>query len=219
MTSLIKFSVLFFLLTMQLFAITSDWHTISMPEVGTFRIPPSMEIQAGKYKEVSDEFQKKIHIPLDENNVLIQQKQLNEFNKKAFQTYARILVSTDYGEPGDYDMITTTAKTSKLEIQALDLILKKEIEKTFVQTNSSNKTHMQLLSWTPLDIIVINGISMIHAQYTRSINNGPEALVSMFIVQNNDRRHKIIISYRLSDANLWKNDLEKVIYTFNFNKR
>ena len=68
----------------------------------------------------------------------------------------------------------------------------------------------------PLKIVQINGVTMIRVRYTRSVNNKPEAMVNMYIVQNSDKMHRITISYRMSDSNLWKKDLDKVIYTFKF---
>lgn len=215
----VKFLLLIFLLAVQSFASISNWHTISMPTVGTFQIPQSMEIQAGKYKEMSDAIQKKLEIPFNENRVIIQQKRLNEYDKKAFQSYARILVETDYGNPGDYENITTHIDASKQELQVLDTTFRKEMEESFSKINSTGTMTMKLLSWTPVSIVQINGISMIKLQYTRTVNNAPAALVNLFVVQNNDRMHRITVSYRQVDANLWKNDLDKVIYTFKFNRR
>jgi len=215
----LKLLILLFFLKVQLFASIINWHTISMPAVGTFQIPPSMEIQAGKYKEISDGFQQKIQIPFDTGRVVAQQKRLNEYDKKAFQSYTRILVETDYGSPGDYENINTRIKASRLELQELDNTFREGIEESFSKISSTSPMTMKLLSWTPVSIVQINGVSMIKIQYTRTVNNAPAALVNIFTVQNNDRMHRITVSYRQSDANLWKNDLDKVIYTFKFNRR
>lgn len=215
----LKFLMLIFLLKIQLFGSISNWQTVSMPNVGTFQIPPSMEIQAGTYKEISDDIQRKIQIPFNEDRVVIQQKRLNEFNKKAFQSYTRILVETDYGQPGEYENIAIQIKASKVELQELDNIFRKEVEESFHKVNSTSTMTMKLLSWTPVSIVQINGVSMIKLRYTRSVNNAPAALVNLFVVQNNDRMHRITVSYRQVDANLWKNDLDKVIYTFKFNRK
>ncbi len=58
-SSLIKSSMLLLLLSVQLFSSTQIWQMVSIPNVGTFQIPPSMEIQAGTYKEISDDIQRK----------------------------------------------------------------------------------------------------------------------------------------------------------------
>lgn len=218
-SSLIKNSILFFLFSVQLFSSTNIWQTVLIPNVGTFQIPPSMEIQAGTYKEISDNFQRKIQIPFNEDRVVIQQKRLNEYNKKAFQSYTRILVETDYGQPGEYENITTHINASPQELQALDTTFRKEMEESFSKISSTGTMTMKLLVWTPVSIVQIKGVSMIKLQYTRSVNGAPSALVNLYVVQNNDRMHRITVSYRQSDANLWKNDLDKVIYTFKFNRK
>jgi len=219
MTRLMKSLLLLFFWSAQLFSSTNNWQKVSIPTICTFKIPNSMEIQAGTFKEQTDDLYKKMQIPFNESSVVIQQKQLNEYNKKAFQNFARILVETDYGNPGDYENISTRIKASKVELRELDNIFKKEVEESFYKINSTGTMNMKLLSWTPVSIVQINGVSMIKLQYTRTVNNAPAALVNLFVVQNNDRMHWITVSYRQVDANLWKNDLDKVIYTFKFNRR
>lgn len=208
--------LLIFLFSTQLMASANIWQTVSIPMVCTFQIPPSMEIQKGLYKEISNTINRKMQISFDEDRVIIQQKHLNEHDKKAFQNYARIIVETDYGQAGEYGNIDTRIKASKVELQELDNIFRKEMEKSLFKINSTTAMNMKIISWTPLKIVQINGVSMIKIQYTRSVKGGPEALVNMFVIQNNDRMHRITVSYRLSEANKWKNDLDKVIYTFKF---
>lgn len=179
-----------------------------------------MEIQAGTYKRISDKFQEEIlELPVDSTRVLAQQKDLNTYKKKAFKTYARIMVETEYGRKGDYEKITTQLTATKFELRELGGIFRQEMETELKKISAKGKMKMELTSWYPIKLVEINGASMIHVKYIRTVNNGPEALVNMYIVQNYDRMHRITISYRISNSYLYKDDLGKVIYTFRFKKR
>lgn len=213
----LNFFVLQILFVLPLFANEDNWQIISMSNFCTFEIPKTMELQEGRYKEINDEFTEKIlEIPIDKKHVVAQQRQLNKFHKESFKSYARVMVDTEYGKNGDYENINTQFSATKFELRELDGIYRKEAEKSFHLINSKSQMKMKLLSWMPLKIVQINGVTMIRIRYTRSINNKPEAMVNMYIVQNSDKMHRITISYRMSDSNLWKEDLDKVIYTFKF---
>ena len=217
---LFRYTVSFLILTVSLNASTANWQTVSMPNICTFKIPSSMEIQSGVIKKFSDKLYKEIlELPIDPNRVIAQQKHLNKANKKAFKSYARIIVDTEYGRKGDYEKISTQYTASKFELRELNGIFRQEVETEFENINAKGKMIMQLLSWYPTKLVQINGVSMIHIRYSRTVNNGPEVLVNMYIVQNNDRMHRITISYRLQNTKLYKNDLAKVINTFKFNMR
>ena len=60
-----------------------DWKRIYIKNVGNFDLPPSMEVQKGKYKEFIDE-QRKIK-GFDATQLTAQQKGLNKFQKKGFE--------------------------------------------------------------------------------------------------------------------------------------
>lgn len=214
----LRYIISFLVLTVSLNASTANWQTVSMPNICTFKIPSSMEIQSGVIKFFFDKVHKEIlELPTDPNRVIAQQKHLNNANKKAFKSYARIIIDTEYGRKGDYEKISTQYTVSTFELRELNGIFRQEVEAEFENINTKGKMIMQLISWYPTKLVQINGVSMIHIRYSRTVNNGPEALVNMYIVQNNDRMHRITISYRLQNTKLYKDDLAKVIDTFKFN--
>ncbi|NBL00337.1 MAG: hypothetical protein EOM50_20500 [Erysipelotrichia bacterium] len=217
LTSFRKYVFLFLLASVQLFSDATNWQTIVIPNICTFEIPNTMEIQAGTYKKISDKLAKEVlEINLNESSVVAQQKGLNEFGKEGFKNYSRIIVETEYGKLGDYEKINTRIVASKKELQVLDVTIKNDFL-TEAEKMISKGMNMKLLSWKPVKIETINGISMIKSQYTRTMDDKPEVMVMIFLIQNNDRLHKVTISYRISEEKLWKNDLEKVIYSFKFN--
>lgn len=42
----------------------------------------------------------------------------------------------------------------------------------------------------------------------------PYVLVNMYLFQNNDRMHTLILSYRLSEKTYWENDFKKILKSF-----
>lgn len=177
-----------------------------------------MEVQSGAYKKFSDKIQVEIlELPVDPTRVIVQQKHLNQLEKKAFKSYARVMLETDYGRKGDYEKISTQLTASKFELIELNGIYRQSFEDELRNITAKGKMLMKIVSWFPMELVEINGVSMIHLKYTRTINNGPEALVNMYIVQNDDRMHRITISYRMQNTELYEYDLAKVIDTFKFN--
>ena len=212
-----KYIIVYLVLILNLFA-GSSWQVVSIPNVCTFKIPDTMEVQAGTYKIISDRLQREIlELPVDASRVIAQQKNLNSYTKQAFkeENYARIMVETDYEKKGDYENISTRLEATKLELKELSDLYKNEMINAFAKINSKGKIQQKLLVWYPLKIVNINGISMVKVSYKRSVNGRKPVLVNMYIVQNNDRLHRITIAHKINNTD-YEDDLNKVIATFRF---
>jgi hypothetical protein len=195
------------------------WQTISIPGICTYQIPPSVEIQRGTYKELSDKFLGLVlEIEASPDQVIAQPKGINSFDPQALKRYCRIIVETDHGRRGQYKSLDSPFAVSEQELLELDAILKQQIQQAATMSTAKGMK-MVLLSWQPVKIVRVNGIDTLKTTFSRSVNDGPPAVVSMYLVQNNDCMHRITISYRLSEKSLWARDLEKVIDTFSFKKR
>lgn len=83
---------------------TANWERIEIPGVGSIQIPPSMEVQDGAYQAMKEAL-----TGTSSDTFVIQQRGLNEDADVAYNTYARILVSYDQGERGDYVSAITMA--------------------------------------------------------------------------------------------------------------
>lgn len=189
------------------------WQTIIIPTVCTFQIPPTMEIQMGFYKKTVEELKKTYKLPQGKNQVIAQQKGLNELNDEALNNrYARIIVS--YADnPGDEG----PNLGEKILITQADL---KEIDTLFREQAEQRKDIVQIISWDPIKILCVNGNECIANRYRRKGHNGnTPVLVYSYIFFNKDRSHNIQVSYREKEASIWKKDLDKVINTFEFTKR
>ncbi len=185
----------------------TGWKRIYIKNVGSFDLPPTMEIQNGKYKEFVDK-QKKIE-GFDASQLTAQQKGLNEFNKKGFEKYARVILETTFGSPGDYKKNNfNSTEFTQSEIAELNSFLKQRIKQDFVGSG------LKLIEWYPLRVEKINGLSCIHASFVRQLQNKPYVLVHIYYFHNNDRLHNLTLSYRLSEADYWKADFAKILKSF-----
>lgn len=185
----------------------SGWERVYIKDVGSFDLPPTMEIQAGKYRQIQNEFYARMEY--DVPQLVSQQKGLNEFGKEGFEKYARAMVETRIGSPGDFEKLTfNTSEFSNSDIIEINSIYKKQIEQSFIGTP------VQLIEWYPLKVEKVNGMSCIHIAYTRQLQDNPNILFHSYIFHNNDRIHTFTLSYRFSEMDYWKSDFATILESF-----
>lgn len=187
--------------------LSTGWERVYIKNVGSFDLPPTMEIQKGKYKEFVDEI-KKIK-GFDASQLTAQQKGLNEFGKEGFEKYARVMVETTLGAVGDFEKLNfNITQYTQADILDLSSTYKQQIQQSFLGTG------LKLIEWYPLKIEKVNGMSCIHISYRRQLQDKPLVLVHMYIFHNNDRMHTFTLSYRISEVDFWKSDYATVLKSF-----
>jgi len=191
----------------QLPKLQDGWQRIYVKNLGSFDLPPTMEVQKGKYKEYIDDLNKKRGY--DANQLVAQQKGLNSFENNGFKKYARVMLETTIKSPGDYSKLDFNILTiSQSDIQELNITFKQQIEQGFIGSD------LKLIEWYPLKIEKANGMSCLHIRYKRQLKNEPLVLVNTYIFQNNDRMHTLTLSYRLSDVGFWKVNYDSILKSF-----
>lgn len=194
----------------------ADWETISVPGICTFQIPSTMEIKAGKFKEVSDQHLARIYeITEERHRVVAQQAGLNALSDMARAKYARIIVETQIATPGEFERLGDPLPLSVEEVRRIDATIKLGIDKEINQTTAAG-TNAKIISWDGTRIVRVNGIDCILTTYRRAINSAPPVIVRVYRFMNNDRIHIVSISYRETERELWANDLDKAVSTFHF---
>ena len=184
-----------------------DWTRIYIKNLGNFDLPPSMEVQKGKYKEFIDE-QRKIK-GFDATQLTAQQKGLNKFQKKSFEKYARVIIETAFGTKGDFEKLNFNITSyTQADISELNLIYKQQIQQSFIGTG------LKLIEWYPIKIKKINSMSCIHMSYKRQLQDKPFVLVNIYQFHNNDRMHTLILSYRVSESTEWKPTFENILKSY-----
>lgn len=187
--------------------LTTGWERIYIKNVGSFDLPPTMEVQKGKYKEFNDEIRK--IKGFDATQITAQQKGLNEFGKEGFAKYARVMLETTFGSIGDFEKLNfNISEYTQADIAELNTIYKQQLQQSFYGTG------LKLIEWYPLKLEKVNGMSCIHISYKRQLQDKPYVLVHIYYFHNNDRMHNLTLSYRLSEADYWKASFATILKSF-----
>lgn len=187
--------------------LNSGWERITIEGVGFIDIPPSMEIQSGDYKDFADNIKNDNNTGI--SDIVIQTKGANNWEEDGLKKYARILLKTHLGSPGDFVSLNSQITKKDLKgIPEIDQYMKIQISESFAGTRLS------LLEWKGTMIEKINGMTCFNYCYTRKLEGKSPVMVSSYIFQNNDRSHHLTISYRISESELWKADLDNVLKSF-----
>ncbi len=188
-----------------LLPVKTDWQRIDITDLGSIDLPPTLEIQGLEYKKGMDNYRAFGKIPV----LVAQQKELNNGDKESSKRYARVMIETIYGKDGDFEKLNFNIKKLRVDsIGQLDKDLKTQCDKGL------NKINQKLIEWYPVTLEKINGMSCIHISYTRQLYNNPVEKVDLYRFQNNDRIHGLILSYRISESEIWKNDFDAVLKSF-----
>ena len=198
-------NILLFISVLNSNSQTTNWETINLSNWGVIKLPSSMEVQSGIYKKILDNVKKEFSINAD--RIVFQQKGLNEFG--SFSTYARVIIRTDYVNPGELPKLNHL-NFSHTEINDLNTMFKKEI------ISVCNKMNAKLLYWTNAKILSLNGVKCIYINYTRKIHGKSSTFSEFYIFYNYDKQHTINFEYWTSDKTKWQPDFETCKKTFKF---
>lgn len=185
----------------------TGWERIYIKDVGSFDLPPSMEIQKGQYKEFMVGSRK--IMGLAATQITAQPKGLNELNKNGLKKYARVMLETKTAPSGSFEKLNfKVSKYTPSDIRELNSAFKQQLQESFIGTG------LKLIQWYPLKLDAVNGMSCIHVSYKRQFQDKPLVLVHMYYFQNYDRMHTLTLSYRISEASDWKSDFARILQSF-----
>ncbi len=186
---------------------SGSWKRIYIKDLGSFDLPPTMEIQKGAYKEYMNQLNKTIGY--DTNRIVAQQSGLNEMGSGGFERYARVIIETTIGQYGDYtDLNFELPNMPVSDMNELNQHFKEQIKSDFEGAG------IKLTEWYPVKFQKINGMSYMLISYKRQLNNSPEVLVNTYNFYNNDRIHTLTLSYRVNESDFWKSDFAKILSSF-----
>jgi len=77
--------------------LNDNWERIIIENVGSFDIPPTMELQDGPYKLNKNLLINTLSMNQMISQIIVQQKELNNFSNDSFSRYARIIFKTETG--------------------------------------------------------------------------------------------------------------------------
>jgi len=193
--------------------VQKGWDRIYIKDVGYFDLPPTMEIQKGKYRENIEELRRTGGE--DTTQITAQQKGLNDFNSDSFKTYGRVMLNSVIGEEGEYfnsnfDLSFFSAKEKSVVDQLMNDIVKKEVLSSPLCSQGS----LKIIQWNSAIVEKVNGQVCVHWSYRRQLLDQPIVYIDCFQFHNYDRVHLLTLEYRESESDLWKTDFEKVVDSF-----
>lgn len=113
--------------------LNSGWERITIDGIGFIDIPPSMEVQSGNYKEFAEDIKGNSKTGI--SDITIQTKGANNWEADGLKKYARILLKTELGNLGDFNILNyTISKNDLKEIPEIDLFMKEQICESFFNT-------------------------------------------------------------------------------------
>ncbi|MEO7263265.1 MAG: hypothetical protein ABIW38_00060, partial [Ferruginibacter sp.] len=151
--------------------------TISIEGFGKITCPEKMELQAGSYKEYVEKVKEINGVPA--SKVIFQQKGLNN-GDGGFDTYARVMIRTVYG-----DFNTLISRPTTDDVNDVNSSFKQQINSEAYQNNA------KIISWNNAISTTINGYPAIKFGYKRQIGSNPIVSVETYIIQNSDRMYSI----------------------------
>ena len=194
------------------FSQTTDFEKYKLSNVGFISIPSKMELQSGIYKKRSEKYQKEISekfgFEVSGNRIVFQQKGLNDNVKSGFSTYSRVILETEIGQIGDFEKLTNNYNLTQAELVQINDEIINQVKQSF------NGTGLRIINWYGVSVKKINGRTALKVSYLRQLNDNPYVLVDMYSFQNNDRMHRLTLSYRQSDGNTWKPLFSKILNSF-----
>jgi len=187
----------------------TDWIKYDIDNFGDIMIPPEMELQSGKYKEMNDKLRSIAGFV--DKQIVFQQSGLNDFDGSAKESYARIMLKTSKSDL-DIDGDLYDFPLSEYELEEMQ----SEFEKEFTKSMKSQK--IQITEWYPIKIVRVNGMEGMLMSYKRKLGNNPEAFVKTYQFLNGSKQHLVTLSYRITDADKWKPLLDKALSSLSISK-
>lgn len=197
-----------------------SWSMVSIPETCSFRIPPTMELQEGAYRVLSDAYRGR-HFQANSATArnVIQQKGLNANDASAKSRYVRIIIETQTAKRGDYLVLgSSLSEFQQSDIAELDSIAKMAFQREIDQATAAG-LQPKLKSWSGTRIVSLNGVECFVTEYTRALGTSPDVFVQLYRIMNNDRMHSVSVSYRLQERAIWEADLATLINSLHFVRR
>ncbi len=194
-------------LTFLMFQISfaqTNWDKINLGNWGEIKMPSSMEIQSGIYKNVLDNAKR--HFSVNAERIVFQQKGVND--GKNLETYARIIIRTDFTNE-NLPNLNTTNFTSQ-DISDLNQMYKSQVYEVANNTTFPAK----IIKWNGVKIVTLNGNKAINYSYVRQMNGKPQTYSEFYVFWKGSKQHSLNIEYRINDTSIWKSDLDKAVQTF-----
>ena len=180
------------------------WTTFSGKNAFVISIPPSLELQ--KENDPYTQSLKAINYTTNDNLIIFQQRGLSQREEEAYKKYCRIMIQYLTGARGDFMKSTETDPLTYEWREIFDEIV-----------DSAIGTAARLMGNYTYKWVLVNGAYCIQIDYRRTGANydtNIPVICRIAIFQNDNKMVKIIFAYRENEADLWRDDLNRVLNSF-----
>jgi hypothetical protein len=134
---------------------------------------------------------------------------INDYEEGGLEKYSRVMLETQIKSPGEFLKLNfNISEVTSADKAEIDTDLKKVQQKALI------KIGHKLITWYPVKVEKINGMSCIHLNFIRQFNENPNVLVNMYMFFNNDRVHTLTLSYRIKEKVYWESDFKAILKSF-----
>jgi len=193
--------------------IEAGWIRIIIKDVGSIDYPSDfLELQSEEYRDIAKESYQVFR--LGKSDFTLQQLGLNDLLPSAFEEYRRVILMTEYLNPGEevlranekYTM--SQGELAELENQLIDGLLQ-QFEMLKILGSES-----KLVESVSLEIKEVNGMFPLVHTYKRQVNNNPAILVETYMFQNYDKLHYLCFSCRVKDEEECRDIYDRILDSF-----
>ena len=182
-----------------------------------FMIPREMEIQGGPYKEIVQQFTKKIVRIEPGEKITIQQAGLNAGQKEAFNFYMRLSYVCTKGIKGGSWGLNDKLSLSDSELDEIDEMCHKQIEQSFLLARMRiGAMSSKIVRWDKIEVVPFANGTALKKSYCRQMNSNPLVEVISFDIGDDDRVHNFTFSYRKSEEDKWLPLWKEIVKTIKF---
>jgi len=202
--------------------IPQGWTLIEISELGSIGIPPTIELRDDDsfVALLADDFRNSLitkkKIEIIKPQLTFQPKGVTSFDKDAIAKYARILITVDKGDQGEFLSNREVLDLTKSELDQLNSMYRQSFE---VDAKKLGEGQLKLLSWETISVVKINDMAAIKVAYLRQAMSNPPVYVQTYNFLNSDERIEITLSYRDNEKHLWAEDFEASINSFRYFKK
>ena len=182
-------------------AVPENWCTYSIGDAFNVSVPKTLELRQDfdAYTKMLNSF-----YVVSKDAVVFQQKGLSDNEASAFHKYCRIICQHFSASPGDllhcYETLPLVGE-----------------DREFFVDMARNELAQGISFIGPVDVqwVTVNNVKAVRVKYKRqgSYGYGP-VVCQIYVLFNYKEMAKVILSYRESESDIWKSDIDKVMSTF-----
>lgn len=198
------------------------WTIIEISGLGSIAIPPTIELRDDDsfVALLADDFRNSLitkkKIEIIKPQLTFQPKGVTSLDKDAIAKYARILITVEKGDQGEFLSNNEALDLTRSELDQLNSMYRQSFE---ADAKRLGDGQLKLLAWETIKVVKINGMAAIKIAYLRQALSNPPVYVQTYNFLNSDERIEITLSYRDNEKHLWAEDFEASINSFRYFKK